>query len=80
MYNDKYQDWSELGSYVQFSSKKNQGQQGPQKLSSIIPISVFALLQPSEMASLSNSRWQNRIERPNQPKTTELCSKKLNVT
>ncbi len=23
------------------------------------------LLQPSEMAFLSNSRWQNRIERPN---------------
>ena len=31
---------------------------GPQKL-------TFSLLQPSEMALLSNSRWQNRKERPN---------------
>ena len=51
-----------------------QGQLGPQKLSSIESLKikkntqryrVFSLLQPWEMASLSNSRWQNRTERPN---------------
>ncbi len=46
-----------------------QGPQGPQKLSSLNQFKtphryrVFSILQP-EMASLSNSRWQTRRERP----------------
>ncbi len=49
-----------------------QGPQGPQKLSSLkslkIQIPPPAILQPSKMTFLSNSRWQNRKERPHRSK------------
>ncbi len=51
-----------------------QGQQGPQKLISLKSLKIqnfhrfraFSLLQPTELASFSNSRWENLKERPNQ--------------
>ncbi len=48
-----------------------QGQQGPQKLSSLKNLKLktryqaFSLLHPSEMGSLPNFRWQNCKKRPN---------------
>ncbi len=55
---------------VEYSVK--QSQQGPQKLGSLKSIKIqtpyqywaFSLMQPSEMAPLSISRWQYRKERP----------------
>ncbi len=44
-----------------------QSPQGPQKLSSLKSLKIynFSLVQPSEIASLTNSSWQNRKEGPN---------------
>ncbi len=50
--------------------------QGPQQQSSLKSLKfnnphryrALPLLQPSEITSLSNSRWQKRKERPNRPK------------
>ena len=36
------------------------------EIQNLSPIWPFSLLKPSEIASSSNSRWQNRKERPNQ--------------
>ena len=37
-------------------------------------------MKPSEMASLSNSRWKNRINIKIDPRTKEIWPKQLNVT
>ena len=41
---------------------------------------AFSLLQPSEMASLSNASWQNCKKTSTNPQTMEVWSKQLNVT
>ncbi len=58
---------------IQFSQRityYKQDRQGPQELSSLKSLQIqnptpFSPLQPSELASLSNSSWQTRKERLN---------------
>ncbi len=42
------------------------------------PITPFSFLHPSEMASLSNSRWQNRSEIPNSSSNNGYMVEKAN--
>ncbi len=62
-----------------------QGLQEPQKLSSLKTLNIqkkfrgILLLQPSEMAFLSNSRLQNVKNVQIDPQTTDRWSKKLYV-
>ncbi len=59
--------------YIPIILIQKQGPQGPEELSSLKSLNIqnphrnraFLLLQPTEMASLSNSGWQNRKERQN---------------
>ena len=63
-----------------------QGPQGPQKLSSLKSLKIrnphrtFSLLQPSEMASLSNSRWKPIKNVQIDPQATNMWLIRLNVT
>ncbi len=56
---------------------EKQGPQGPQKLSSIKSHKIQNPYR-SELASLSNSGWQNHKE--HHPQTTDIWPKQLNVT